>query len=348
MRSKISDGRWIRRGAGLCLAGLCAATVASCSSSAAGSGGGGGKTTIDLVAYSTPKSAYTALISAFEKTAAGKNISVTTSFGASGTQANDVVSGQPADVVNFSLEPDMAKLVKANLVSPDWDTVGPAQGMVTDSVVVFVVRKGNPKNITNWSDLIKSGIKVVTPNPFSSGSARWNIMAAYGAAIANGNSPSAAQAYLKSMLKNTVAQPASASDAMETFTSGTGDVLLDYEDDAIAAQRKGADISYVIPPQTILIQNPIAVLTKSSHQAAAKAFEDYLLSEAGQELWAKEGYRPVIASAASAAGVSFPTPSDLINISSLGGWTSVAKTFFDPQTGIVAQIEQSLGVSTSS
>ncbi len=173
-------------------------------------------------------------------------------------------------------------------------------------------------------------------------------MAAYGAALATGDTPSAAQAYLKSLLGNTVAQPASASDAMESFLSGTGDVLLDYEDDAIASQRKGASISYVVPPQTILIQNPIAVVSNSTHKAAAQAFVNYLLSEAGQELWAKEGYRPVIASAAQAAGVTFPTPSDLFTIDSLGGWTKDAKSFFDPQTGIVAKIETSLGVSTSS
>jgi sulfate/thiosulfate-binding protein len=226
--------------------------------------------------------------------------------------------------------------------------VGPAKGIVTDSVVAFVVRKGNPDHIQNWSDLIRSGVKVITPNPFSSGSARWNIMAAYGAALASGDSASEAQGYVKSLLKNTVAQPASASDALEAFVSGEGDVLLDYEDDAIAAQRKGEPIDYIVPPQTILIQNPIAVLTRSSHTAAAQAFVNYLLSEAGQELWAKQGYRPVIASAASAAGVTFPTPSDLFTITSLGGWTKVAKTFFDPTNGIVAKIEQSLGVSTSS
>ena len=162
--------------------------MTSCSSDTGASGGGKVlSTAINLVAYSTPASAYAKLISAFEQTSAGKNVSVTSSFGASGTQAKDVVDGQPADVVNFSLEPDMAKLVKAGLVSSDWDTVGPAHGMVTNSVVVFVVRKGNPDHIQNWSDLIKPGVKVVTPNPFSSGSARWNIMAAYGAALASGD-----------------------------------------------------------------------------------------------------------------------------------------------------------------
>jgi sulfate transport system substrate-binding protein len=242
----------------------------------------------------------------------------------------------------------MAKLVKAGLVSSNWDTLGPDHGNVTDSVVVFVVRKGNPDHIENWSDLVKSGVKVVTPNPFSSGSARWNIMAAYGAALNSGDSPTSAQAYLKSLLQNTVAQPASASDAMEAFLSGTGDVLLDYEDDAIASQRKGASIDYVVPPQTILIQNPIAVVSNSSHKAAAQAFFNYLLSEAGQEIWAEQGFRPVISSAAQASGVTFPTPSDLFTIASLGGWTKDAKSFFDPQSGIVAKIESSLGVSTSS
>jgi sulfate/thiosulfate transport system substrate-binding protein len=348
MQSSLSNHISVRRGTGAVLAVLCGLALAACSSSSGSGGGGSGSTTIDLVAYSTPAKAYQKLISAFEKTPAGKGISIATSFGPSGTQATDVVNGQPADIVNFSLEPDMAKLVKANLVSSDWDTVGPDDGFVTDSVVVFVVKKGNPKNIQNWSDLVKPGVQVVTPNPFSSGSARWNIMAAYGAALANGDSASAAQAYLTQLLKNTVAQPASASDAMEAFTSGTGDVLLDYEDDAIAAERAGKNISYVIPPQTILIQNPIAVLTNSSHKAAAQAFENYLLSEAGQELWAKEGYRPVIQSAAAAAGVSFPTPSDLFTINSLGGWTEVAKSFFDPQTGIITKIETNLGVSTSS
>jgi sulfate/thiosulfate transport system substrate-binding protein len=345
--SSIQRVRPVRFGVIALLAACATLALSSCSSST-NAGGGSGTTTINLVAYSTPSLAYAKLIAAFEQTPAGKNISVTTSFGASGTQANDVVDGAPADVVNFSLEPDMAKLVKAGLVSSSWDTVGPDNGMVTNSVVVFVVRKGNPDHIQNWSDLIRSGVKVITPNPFSSGSARWNIMAAYGAALASGDSPSDAQGFLKSLLANTVAQPASASDAMETFLSGEGDVLLDYEDDAITSQRKGAAIQYVVPPQTILIQNPIAVLTKSSHKAAAQAFVNYLLSEAGQELWAKEGYRPVIASAATAAGVSFPTPSDLFTITSLGGWTKDAKSFFDPQTGIVTKIEASLGVSTAS
>jgi sulfate/thiosulfate-binding protein len=339
----------LRTGVALASAlGVIALAVSACGTTSSGSTGGTNGGTVNLVAYSTPKTAYAALIAAFQKTSAGKGVNFSESFGASGQQAKNVLAGQPADVVNFSLEPDMAKLVSGGLVSSSWDTVGPDHGNVTDSVVVFVVRKGNPKHITTWADLVKAGVKVVTPNPFSSGSARWNLMAAYGAQLKLGSSPASAEAYLKSLLKNTVSQPASASDALAEFNSGTGDVLLDYEDDAIAAVKKGDAVQYVIPAQTILIENPIAVLKSASDNTAAKAFVSFLLSAAGQKIWAEQGYRPVIASAVTAAGVTFPTPPQLFTIESLGGWTSVMNTFFDPTSGIVAKIETSLGVSTTS
>jgi sulfate transport system substrate-binding protein len=297
------------------------------------------------VAYSTPKPAYAALIKAFNATSAGSAVTFSQSFGASGSQATAVVNGLPADVVNFSLAPDMNKLVKAGLVSAKWSAT-PTKGMVTNSIVSFVVRKGNPKHITNWASLIKSGVKIITPNPFSSGSAKWNIMAAYGAQLNLGKSKAQATAYLTKMLKNTVAQPSSASNALQTFLSGEGDVLLDYEDDALYAQSKGEPISIITPPQTILIQNPIAVTTKAADPAAAKAFVAYLLSPAGQKVWGKQGYRPVLPSVA--AQFKFPKPKTLFTINSLGGWTKVNTIFFTPSTGVVAKIEQGLGVSTSS
>jgi sulfate transport system substrate-binding protein len=239
----------------------------------------------------------------------------------------------------------MAKLVSAGDVASNWAS-GPYHGMVTDSVVVFIVRKGNPKHIKTWADLIKSAVSVLTPNPFTSGSARWNVMAAYGAELELGRSKSQAQAYLRKLFGHVVAQDASASDALADFTSGTGDVLLDYEDDAIQAEKAGADVSYVIPPQTILIQNPLAVVSKSAHPAAAKAFEKYLISAAGQTIWAKEGFRPV--DPAVANKFHFPKPKKLFSISYLGGWTSVESKFFNPTSGIVAKIEQEVGESTSS
>jgi sulfate/thiosulfate-binding protein len=298
---------------------------------------------VNLVAYSTPKPAYTVLATDFAKTKAGSGVTVASSFGPSGTQATSVIDGLPADVVNFSLAPDMTKLVKAGLVSSSWDK-GPTKGIVTDSIVSFVVRPGNPKHITTWADLVKPGVGVITPNVFSSGSAKWNLMAAYGAETAQGKSPAQAQAYLAKLLHNAVAQPSSASAALQTFLSGQGDVLLDYESDARYAQSKAQAVDIVTPPQTILIQNPIAV-TKTA-AAPAKAFEAYLLSAAGQTVWGQQGYRPVLASVAST--FHFTKPKTLFTIDSLGGWTSVNTKFFDPQTGIVAKDEQGLGVSTAS
>jgi sulfate transport system substrate-binding protein len=317
-----------------------AAGIAACGTSAASPGG---SKTVSLVAYSTPEKAYAKLVAAFEKTAAGKGVTVQESFGPSGTQSRAVAAGQPADVVNFSLTPDMDTLVKAGLVASSWDG-GPTKGFVTDSVVVFVVRKGNPKHITSWSDLTQPGVQVLTPNPFSSGSARWNIMAAYGAALEQGDSPAQAQSYLSQLLSHVVVQGSSASAELQTFLAGKGDVLLDYESDAIAAEKAGKPIDYVVPAQTLLIQNPVAVVKGAG--PAAQSFVDYLLSPAGQTLWGQLGYRPVLPSVASQ--FSFPTPSGLFTIGYVGGWTKVKKQFFDPSTGIVTQIEQHLGVSTTS
>jgi len=300
---------------------------------------------VTLVAYSTPKPAYAALIAAFQKTAAGKSVTFSQSFGASGAQSTSVVDGLPTDVVNFSLTPDMTKLVKAGLVSPSWNK-NATKGFVTNSIVSFVVRKGNPKHIKTWNDLIKSGVSVITPNPFSSGSAKWNLMAAYGAQLAQGKSKAQATAYLTKLLKHTAAQPSSASNALQTFLSGQGDVLLDYEDDALYAKSQGEPITIITPPQTILIQNPIAVTSKSTNPTAAKAFVAYLLSPAGQKIWGQQGYRPVLPKVA--ATFKFPQPQRLFTIDSLGGWTVVNVKFFDPQTGVVSKIEQGLGVSTAS
>src|SRR3954465_15104295 len=247
-----------------------AAVAAGCGSTA-GAGSGG----LSLVAYSTPKEAYAKLIPAFQDTPAGKGVTFTQSYGASGDQSRAVASGLPADVVALSLAPDVDKLVKAGDVSSSW-TSGPTHGFVTNSVVAFVVRKGNPKGIKTWDDLVKPGVQVLEPNPFTSGGARWNIMAAYGAQIEQGKSPAEAQAYLKSLFKNVAVQDKSARDALQTFSTGKGDVLLAYENEAITAQRKGVSSEYVIPDQTILIENPAAVVSKGKHPTQAKAFVDYL------------------------------------------------------------------------
>jgi sulfate transport system substrate-binding protein len=315
--------------------------------SATPSGGSGGDAQLSLVAYSTPKKAYDALTAAYAQTAEGKSVTFSTSFGSSGSQSRAVASGQPADVVNFSTESDISRVEKAGLISSNWDA-NQYKGIVSDSLVVMVVRKGNPKHITRWSDLIKPGISVVTPNPSTSGSARWNIMAAYGAQLKLGKSPSQALAYVKTLItKNVSVEDPSGSTAMETFTGGKGDVLLSYESEALAAQKAGEQIQIVRPAQTILIQTPIAVINKSSQRGAAQAFVNWLWSSAAQTIWAQQGYRPVAQSVAKRFASQFPTPPQLFTIDSLGGWSKVKDTFFAPSTGEITKIEQQAGFPTA-
>jgi sulfate/thiosulfate-binding protein len=329
---------------------VAAIAIAGCGGSSDTSGGSGsssgGGTKLNLVAYSTPKKAYDALTAAYEQTSPGKGVSFSSSFGPSGSQSRAVASGQPADVVAFSTTPDMTTLVGDSLVSSSWDA-NSAGGFPSDSVVVFVVRKGNPKGITGWDDLIKPGVDVITPNPATSGSARWNVMAGYGAELKEGKSPADALAYVKTLLtKNVSVQPSSASSALETFTAGKGDVLLDYESDAISAEKAGDNVQIVYPKQTILIQTPVAATSKAKPQA--QQFVSWLYSAAAQKIWAQQGYRPVLPSVAKQYASSFPTPPQLFNIGFLGGWTKVKSEFFDPTSGSITKIEQAAGVPTAS
>jgi sulfate/thiosulfate-binding protein len=313
--------------------------VSACTSS----GGGGGKK-INIVAFSVPKPAYDALSSAFEKTDAGKGVSFSSSYGPSGTQSGKVSSGQPADYVGFSLEPDMAKLVP-KFVDANWNA-GPTKGIVSSSVVVIVVRSGNPKHITGWDDLIKPGVRIVTPDPATSGSAKWNILAAYTHVLADGGTEAQAKTYLSAFYKNIVSKPASGADATSTFTSGTGDVLISYENEAIAARQKGEKVDYIVPDESILIQNPGAVTKKAS--APAKDFLAYVESAAGQKIFASKGFRPVDSSVspgtvngANDPSNPFPAVKKLTTIDSLGGWSKVNTEFFDPDNGIVTKIANS-------
>ena len=298
---------------------------------------------LTLVAYSTPQGVFEKLIPAFQATPEGKGVSFSQSYGPSGEQSRAVANGLHADVVNFSLAPDVEKLVKAGLVSASWNQ-GPTHGFVSDSVAVIIVRTGNPKHITGWPDLIRPGVQVLTPNPFTSGSARWNVMAAYGAQLKEGKTATQAEAYLTTLFHHVVSQDSSARNALQTFLAGRGDALIDYENEAIADQKKGAPIEYVTPKDTILIQNPLAVVGSSANATQAQKFVSYLLSPAGQAIWASEGYRPVVPGIVAS---KFTTPAGLFTIDSLGGWKTATKQFFEPETGIVTKIEQSLGVSTA-
>jgi sulfate/thiosulfate transport system substrate-binding protein len=337
-----------RKTVGLGLAAALLALVAivatGCGSSndSSASSSGGGK--LDVVGYSTPESVYQeSLEPGFEATSAGEGVSFSNSFGASGDQSRAVVAGQPASVVHFSQAGDMERLVEeGELVSKNWDKQK-YNGIAENSVVVIVTRKGNPDGIKSFDDLLGKEVDVITPNPFSSGSARWNIMAVYGTLIHEGKSEKEALEGVKTLLEKTVVQPGSGRDALAAFTQGEGDVLLSYENEAIKAEKEGEEVEYVIPPSTIQIETPIAV-TKGA-PAAAQEFLDYVWSDAGQKIWAENGYRPVNPKLVDPK--QFPTPKDLFEIAELGGWGKVNDEFFDDESGKVAAIEKELGVSTS-
>ncbi len=315
------------------------------SDSEASSGGDGSGGKLTLVAYSTPEEAYKELIPAFNKTSEGKGVSFSQSYASSGEQSRAVEGGLPADVVEFSLEPDMTRLVDADLVDQGWSQ-NQYKGMVTNSVVVFMVRKGNPKGIKDWDDLVTGDVEVLEPNPFTSGGAKWNIMAAYGAQLEKGKSPQEAEQYLAELFKNVPVLDKSARESLQTFSSGKGDVLLGYENEAILAQQKGEDIDYVVPDQTILIENPLAATSESKEPELAKAFVDFLYTPEAQKIFVGKGYRPVVKDTPGAD--KFPEPADLFDITKFGGWDKVNTDFFDPEKGVVAQIFQSQGKSTAS
>jgi sulfate transport system substrate-binding protein len=342
---KRSLGAALLSGLALIAALLLATGCGGQSDASSGSGGDGSGGKLTLVAYSTPEEAYKELIPAFNKTPEGKGVSFSQSYAASGEQSRAVEGGLPADVVEFSLEPDMTRLVDANLVDKGWNQ-NQYKGMVTNSVVVLMVRKGNPKHIKGWDDITRGDVDVLEPNPFTSGGAKWNIMAAYGAQLEQGRSPQQAQQYVADLFKHVSVLDKSARESLQTFSSGKGDVLLGYENEAILAQQKGEDLDYIVPDQTILIENPVAATSDAKDPKLAKSYVDFLYTPTAQKIFVGKGYRPVVKDTPGAD--KFPTPKDLFDITKFGGWDKVNTDFFDPEKGIVAKIFQSQGKSTAS
>ena len=316
------------------------------SSSEAPSGGDGSGGKLTLVAYSTPEEAYKELIPAFNKTSEGKGVSFSQSYAASGEQSRAVEGGLPADVVEFSLEPDMTRLVDADLVDKGWNQ-NEHKGMVTNSVVVFMVRKGNPKGIKDWDDLVTGDVEVLEPNPFTSGGAKWNIMAAYGAQLEKGKTPEEAEQYLAELFKNVPVLDKSARESLQTFSSGKGDVLLGYENEAILAQQKGEELDYIVPDQTLLIENPVAATTEAEGARPRPEVRGLPLhaTRPRRSSWARATAR---SSRAPPARTSSRSRRELFDITKFGGWDKVNTDFFDPEKGVVAKIFQSQGKSTES
>jgi sulfate transport system substrate-binding protein len=318
--------------------------VAACGGSdSEGSSDGGGGGSVDLVAYSTPQQAFEeGIIPAFQDSDKGSGTDFSTSFAASGDQRRAVEEGQPADFLDLSLEPDMTALVEAGKVPEDWDK-NQYNGKITDSVVAFSVRPGNPEGIEDWDDLVTGDVEIITPNPATSGGAKWNIMAAYGSQIAKGASDQEALDFVAQIIENTSVLDDSARDSVQTFASGKGDVLIGYENEAIQAQDEGVELEYVIPDDTILIENPAAVTDIAEDPDAAQAFLDFIYTDEGQQIFADYGYRPVVESVLEENRDKFPEPPGLFTIEEFGGWDKVDTEFFDDASGKVTEILRQQG-----
>jgi sulfate/thiosulfate-binding protein len=257
------------------------------------------------------------------------------------------VAGLDADYVHFSVTSDVTRLVDEGLVAEDWDD-GPNKGVVSSSVVVLGVREGNPKNIQGWDDIIEEGVGIVTPNPSSSGAARWNALAAYGQVIAGGGTEAEAEAFVTKLFENVVALPGSGRDATTAFLGGTGDVLLAYENEAILAAQNDQGFEWILPDTTILIENPGAVLIDADPKATE--WLEFVLSEAGQTEFAKKGFRPIIdgidveVEGAIDPKNPFPEPKTLLTVAKdFGSWSELSAKFFDEETGIITKIQQATG-----
>jgi sulfate/thiosulfate-binding protein len=322
---------------------LTASLLGACgggSSDVAGEGDtqSGSETTLTLVAYAVPEPGWSKIIPAFAATEEGKGSAVTTSYGASGDQSRAVVDGKPADIVNFSVEPDLTRLVKAGKVAEDWNADA-TKGIPFGSVVSLVVRRGNPKNIRDWDDLLQPGLEVISPSPLSSGSAKWNLLAPYAAKSDGGKNPQAGLDFVNKLVSEHIKlRPGSGREATDVFLQGSGDVLISYENEAINVERQGKPVEHINPPQTFKIENPVAVVKDSAHADKANALKNFLYTPEGQKLWAQAGFRPVDPAVAAEFANDFPTPQKLWTIADLGGWSAVDPALFDKENGTITKI----------
>jgi sulfate/thiosulfate-binding protein len=322
--------------------------LSACSS--AGGNSSADSEQLSVVGYSILEAANAPIFEAFNGTDAGKDVTFKTSYGASGDQSRAVEGGLDADVVHFSLEPDITRLVDAGLVADDWKD-NATKGIATSSVVAIVVREGNPKNIQGWDDLVKPGVEIVTPNPASSGSAKWNILAGWAHVVGAGGSDAEAEAFMTKLLDNTIALPGSGREATTAFSEGNGDVLLSYENEAILARANGEPFDYIVPEDTLLIENP-ATVTEDAPEAA-QDFLDFLTTPEAQAEYAHFGFRPVVdgvdlpeVEGANDPSDPFPTVGTLYTLDGdFGGWGEANSRFFDEENGIITKLQEKTGTS---
>ena len=316
--------------------------------------------TITLAGYSVVQATYAKIIPLFTeywKQQSGQAVTVQESYQASGAQSRAVAGGFAADVVGLSLEGDVNRIADAGLITHNWKD-NPYGGMFSTSLVVFVVRKDNPKNIQDWADLAQPGIEVITPDAGTSGGAQWNVMGAYGAAYRGkvaGYEAGAdgAQKFLADLFTNVSVMDASGADSYNTFARGIGDVSITYENQYYAGQAAGDDFTVVYPSSTILIENPVALVDTYVDQHGTRdvtqAFIDFLYRPEVQQIFADDGFRPSVLRADSAATAAsfwpegsldttrFPIPGDVFTIGDFGGWKQVKQAIFG-DTGVYTQV----------
>jgi sulfate/thiosulfate-binding protein len=315
----------------------------------AGAAASGQPVTLILGAYTTPREAYGQLIPLFQaqwQAQTGQKVTFEESYVGSGAQSRAIVEGFEADVAALSLEADINRIQQAGLIRHDWRNT-PTRGMVSTSIVVFGVRKGNPKGIKDWADLAQPGLEILTPNPKTSGGAMWNILALYGAArrgyvdgVPKGDD-AAARAFLGAVLKNVTVMDKGARESITNFEQGVGDVIITYENEILVGQKGGQDYEMVIPRSTILIENPVAVVDtyvdKHHTRQAAEAFVNFLLSRPAQQVLAEFGLRSVDPEVARATVDRYPAVTDLFTIEEFGGWEQATPAFF-ADNGIYSQV----------
>ena len=315
-------------------------SVAGCSSNTgnhAGSGTTAGQQELLLVSYAVTKGAYSRILPKFAadwKAKTGQELTINTSYGGSGSQTRAVIDGLEADVVTLALGADVLKLQKAGLINPGWEQELPSNSIITNSTVAFLTRPGNPKGIHNWADLAKPGVKVVTANPKTSGGARWNFLGLWGSITQAGGTEQAAQAYVNKVYGNVDNLPKDAREASDVFLKrNQGDVLLNYENEAILATKQGElKAPFNVPPLNIRIEGPVAVVDKNvdkkGTRKAAEALAAYLLSEPAQQIFAEEGFRPTNPTVWQRVKGRFAPVKTLFDVSAFGGWQAVDKRFF--------------------
>ena len=333
----------------LCTIGLLVGlTACGGTQAAAPAAADGDSITLTLGAYTTPREAYGEIIPLFQaawKEKTGQTVTFEESYLASGAQSRAVVEGFEADVVALSLEADIKRIVDAELITHDWQSK-PYNGIVSTSVVAFAVRAGNPKAISDWGDLAKSGVEVLTPNPKTSGGAMWNILGLYGAAqrgfvtdVAK-DDPAAAQDFLLRVLNNVTVMDKGARESITNFEQGVGDVAITYENEVLVGQQSGQDYELVLPSSSILIENPVAVVDsyveKHGTREVAEAFVDFLFTPEVQTIFAKHGLRSPDPAVAAATAADYPALTDLFTVAEFGGWVEATPTFFGEE-GIYSQ-----------